>query len=112
MIEVSEISLCIAYIIVRVQDIIYHRSQACSPTVKKRKAFDVRDWIASGNSLCVPAELKPTPLKVALDTGFHSLVELLVRNEESQDVKNRALQQAVSLKRLDLIEPLVSMAVK
>jgi Ankyrin repeats (3 copies) len=75
---------------------------------KTGRLFDVQDWIAAGNSLCVPAELKTTPLKVALDTGFHSLVELLVRNEESQDVKNRALQQAVSLKRLDLIELLVS----
>lgn len=60
----------------------------------------------------MPSELKTTPLKVALDIGLLSLVELLVRNEESQDVKNRGLQQAVSLKRLDLIEPLVSMAVK
>ena len=75
---------------------------------KVGKLFEVQNWIASGNSLCVPAELKTTPLKVALDTGFHSLVELLVRNEESQDVKNRALQQAVSLKGLDLIELLVS----
>jgi hypothetical protein len=56
----------------------------------------------------VPATLKTSPLKVALDTGFHSLVELLVRNEESQDVKNRALQHSVSLKRLALIELLVS----
>src|SRR6266498_1422690 len=72
------------------------------------RLLEIQNWIASGNSLCVPAELKTTPLKVALDTGFHSLVELLVRNEESQDVKNRALQQAVSLKRLDLIELLVS----
>lgn len=45
---------------------------------------------------------------VALDNGFHSLVELLVRNEPSQDVKNLALLNAVSLKRLDLIELLVS----
>jgi hypothetical protein len=75
---------------------------------KTGRLFEIQNWIASGNSLCVPAELKTTPLKVALDTGFHSLVELLVRNEESQDVKNRALQQAVSLKRLDLIELLVS----
>jgi hypothetical protein len=75
---------------------------------KKGRLFEIQNWIVSGNSLCVPTEVKTTPLKVALDTGFHSLVELLVRNEESQDVKNQALQQAVSLKRLDLIELLVS----
>jgi len=72
------------------------------------KLFDVQNWIAAGNSICVPADLKTTPLKVALDTGFHSLVELLVRNERSQDLKNQALQQSVSLKRLDFIELLVS----
>jgi hypothetical protein len=47
-------------------------------------------------------------LEVALDTGFHSLVELLVRNEPSQELKNRALQHALSHKRLDLIDLLVS----
>ncbi len=72
------------------------------------KLFEVQDWIASGNSLRVPAELKNTPLDVALDSGFHSLVELLVRNETSQDLKNRALRHSVYLKRLDFIELLVS----
>ncbi len=72
------------------------------------RLFEVQNWIALGNSLCVPADLKTIPLAVALDTGFHSLVELLVRNEPSQDLKNRALQHALTHKRLDLIELLVS----
>lgn len=72
------------------------------------RLFEVQEWIASGNSLRVPAELKTTPLKIALDTGFHSLVELLVRNEPNQDLKNRALRHALSHKRLDLIDLLVS----
>jgi hypothetical protein len=75
---------------------------------KSGRLFDVQDWIAAGNSLCVAADSKTTPLEVALDTGFHSLVELLVRNETSQELKDEALQQAVSLKRLDFIELLVS----
>jgi Mor family transcriptional regulator len=75
---------------------------------KLGKLFEVQDWIASGNSLCVPADLRTTPLDVALDTGFHSLVELLVRNEASQDLKNQALRHSVSLKRRDFIELLVS----
>lgn len=58
----------------------------------------------------MPADVKTTPLEVALDTGFHSLVELLVRNEASQELKDRALRRAVSLKRLDFIELLVSHA--
>jgi ankyrin repeat protein len=75
---------------------------------KTGRLFDVENWIAGGNSLCVPAELRTTPLDVALDTGFHSLVELLVRNEPSQDLKNRALRHSVGLKRLDFVELLVS----
>jgi hypothetical protein len=75
---------------------------------KTGRLFDVQSWINSGNSLSIPAELKTTPLKVALDTGFHSLVELLVSNEPSQDLKNRALRHALTHKRKDLIELLVS----
>ena len=63
---------------------------------KLGRLFEVQNWISSGNSLSVPAELRTTPLAVALDTGFHSLVELLVRNEPSQDLKNRALQHALA----------------
>ena len=75
---------------------------------KTGRLFEIQDWIATGNSICVSADSKTTPLEVALETGFHSLVELLVRNETSQEVKNEAFQQAVSLKRLDIIELLIS----
>jgi hypothetical protein len=74
---------------------------------KTGRLFDVENWITSGNSLCVPPDLKTTPLEVALGTGFHSLVELLVRNEVDQNLKNRALRRSVSQKRLDFIELLV-----
>jgi hypothetical protein len=75
---------------------------------KLGRLFEVQKWITSGNSLSVPAELKTTPLRVALDTGFYSLVELLVSNEPSQELKDKALRHALSHKRLDLIELLVS----
>ena len=48
---------------------------------KLGRLFDVQNWIASGTSLCVPDDLRTYPLKVALYTGFHSLVELLVRTD-------------------------------
>jgi ankyrin repeat protein len=75
---------------------------------KLGKLFEVEDWIDSGNSLSVSTDLKVTPLEAAVDTGFHSLVELLVRAEPSSELKNRALRRALSSKRLDLIELLVS----
>jgi hypothetical protein len=56
----------------------------------------------------VLAELNRTPLEVALNTDFQTLVELLARHEQSQELKNRALRHAISLKRLDFIELLVS----
>lgn len=75
---------------------------------KTGRLFEIQNWIATGNSICVSADSKTTPVEVALNAGFHSLVELLLQNEENQQLKNRALQQALSLKRLDLIELLVS----
>ena len=80
-----------------------HLLQMC----KAGRLLEVQDWISSGKSLCVPSDFRMTPLKIALDTGFHSLVELLARNEASQEIKNRALQKAVALKRLDFVELLV-----
>ena len=67
---------------------------------KLGRLYDVQGWITSGKSLCLPSNLRTTPLKVALDTGFHSLVELLVRNEPNQELKDRALSHAISLSAL------------
>lgn len=72
------------------------------------KLYEIEQWIASGRTTCVASQTKATPLLVAIDVGFHSLVELLVRNEDSQLAKNRALLEAVSRKRLDLVQLLVS----
>jgi hypothetical protein len=74
------------------------------------RLYEIERWIASGKSIQPPLpsrKLPKTPLQVAIQTGFHSLVELLVRNEASQEVKNRALSEAVSTKRLDLVQLLV-----
>ena len=96
------------YIVVCVQILSIAEAKELLRLCKAGRLFEVQNWIASGKSLCVPDESKTTPLEVALNAGFHSLVELLLRNEENQQLKNRALQQAFSLKRLDLIELLVS----
>lgn len=75
---------------------------------KAGKLFEVQEWIEAENSISLPAELRSTPLDVAIDKGFHSLVELLARHEPSQEVKNRALSRAVFHKRLDFVELLVT----
>jgi hypothetical protein len=72
------------------------------------KLYGIERWIASGKPIRMPSKGIKTPLQIAIDLGFHSLIELLIRNEDSQEAKSRALLQAVERKRLDLIEMLVS----
>ena len=72
------------------------------------KLYEIEKWIASGKSIQTPAEVRKTPLHIAIDSGFHSLVELLARHESRQEVKNQALSLAVSEKRLDFVELLVA----
>jgi hypothetical protein len=71
------------------------------------KLCEVEAWIDAGGSLTIPAEFKNSPLEVAVETGFHSLVLLLARNERQQQIKNKALQKATELHQFDLIELLV-----
>ncbi len=52
--------------------------------------YKLEAWIDSGRSLTTPSNHK-TPLEVAIKTGFHSLVELLLRHEKDQQAKNEAL---------------------
>jgi ankyrin repeat protein len=72
------------------------------------RLYEIEKWIASGKSIQTPAEVRKTPLHVAIDSGFHSLVELLARHESRQEAKNQALSFAVSEKRLDFVELLVA----
>jgi hypothetical protein len=46
-------------------------------------------------------------LEIAVETGFHSMVELLAKRVSDESSKNAALAQAVSSHRLDLVELLV-----
>jgi hypothetical protein len=72
------------------------------------KLYEIEKWIASGKSLRTPPQIKKTPLQVAMDLGFHSLIELLVRHEDSRAAKNQALSEAVSRRRLDVVELLLA----
>jgi len=45
---------------------------------------------------------------MAVGTGFHSLVELIAKHETNQSAKDAALGDAVSLRRLDLVELLLA----
>lgn len=43
------------------------------------RLYEIEEWIRVGKSLRIPQELKKKPLGVALRTGFHSLIGLLLR---------------------------------
>jgi hypothetical protein len=67
------------------------------------RLYDVEQWIAAGKSIAAPPECKKTPLRIAIETGFHSMIELLLRHEVSQEAKDAALNDALLRKRLDLV---------
>jgi hypothetical protein len=73
------------------------------------KLYEIEAWIPAGRSLHVPAGLRKSPLQVAIDLGFHSLVELLAKHEDCQAIKDGALSDAVELRRLELVELLLSL---
>lgn len=72
------------------------------------RLYEIHDWIAEGRSLQVPAELKKTPLQVAVSLGFHSLVKLLAIHESDQPVLNQALADAVGHRSVELVELLIA----
>src|SRR5713226_4454336 len=68
------------------------------------RLYEVEAWINAGKSVTVPKEVRKTPLRVAMSTGFHSLVELLLRHEHSHEAKNDSLRHALFLNRPAFIE--------
>lgn len=72
------------------------------------KLYEVERWISSGKSLNVSPQTKKIPIQVAIELAFHSLIELLIRNEHSQANKDRGLADAVDKRRLDYVELLVT----
>jgi hypothetical protein len=68
------------------------------------RLYDVQKWIAEDKPLEVSAPRKKTLLQIAVEAGFHCLVELIAKHEGDQASKNSALADSVSLRRLDFAE--------
>src|ERR1041385_8715312 len=68
------------------------------------RLYEIEDWIKAGKSLAVAAGIRKTPLEIAIETGFHSLIVLLARNEARREVKNKALADAVERRKVDRSE--------
>jgi hypothetical protein len=61
---------------------------------REGRLFELQALVAAGKSLSVPAHYRQTPMRIALNTGFHSLIEFLLRHEENQSAKDDVLRQA------------------
>ena len=70
------------------------------------RLYDIERWIAAEKPLDVPAKYGSL-IQVAVQTGFHSLIELIATHENNQSSKIAALGDAVSLHRMDFIQLLV-----
>jgi len=80
---------------------------------KTGKLLEVQNWISSGNPVNPPEQPRGktqryTPLQIAINKGFHSLVQVLLEaGALLKDGTYDALKHAIKVKRLDLVELLV-----
>jgi hypothetical protein len=69
-------------------------------------------WILDGKPLDISGARKrgkpKSLLEIAVESGFHSLVELIAKHETNQSSKDAALAHSVSSRRLDLVELLLA----
>ena len=76
------------------------------------KLYEIEKWISNSKSLDISEATKRgnkrSLLEIAVEVGFHSLVELIAKHESNQLTKDAALGYAVSSRRRDLIELLLA----
>jgi hypothetical protein len=65
------------------------------------RLYEIEEWTKHGKSIRFIGGLRKTSIQIVLETGFYSLAELFLRNEQDVELKNAALAQAVGLRRLD-----------
>jgi hypothetical protein len=81
---------------------------------KAGRLFEIQDWISAGLPINppLPAEKKArkrSPLQIAIEAGFHSLVHLLLKSGAAlEEPRYSPLEHALEKRRLDLIELLVN----
>jgi len=79
---------------------------------KAGKLFEVQEWIASGKPVNPPPSVsgykRKSPLEVAMDLGFHSLVRVLLDGgADINEPRYWSLDHAIYKRRLDLVKLLV-----
>jgi ankyrin repeat protein len=71
------------------------------------KLYEIEQWIAEGKPTHAPPKLRTSPLLVAIDKGFHSLVKLLLKNGADPLANGNALQRAVRRRHPEIAELLL-----
>lgn len=61
------------------------------------RLYEVEAWIRAGKPVNAPPDLRKSPLIVAVEKGFHSLVELLMKNGANPHANGNALELAVDM---------------
>jgi hypothetical protein len=89
---------------------LYDEIQPLIKLCKAGRLFEVQDWIKSGDpiNLALPPEKgrhRKTPLEVAIESGFHSLVQVLLEAGADVDYPTHSpVAHALMKRRLDLVK--------
>lgn len=89
---------------------LYDEIQPLIKLCKAGRLFEVQDWINSGDpiNLALPPETgrhRKTPLEVAIESGFHSLVQVLLEAGADVDYPTHSpVAHALMKRRLDLVK--------
>lgn len=81
---------------------------------KAGRLFEVQTWISEGKPVDPPLPLsgrerRRSPLEIAMEAGFHSLVQVLLEGGASvEDPRYSALRHALWKRRFDLVKLLVT----
>jgi ankyrin repeat protein len=68
------------------------------------RLFELQQWIAAGRSIVMPSDYRKSPLGIAVQTGFHSLIELLLQHECGQAAKDAVLIEACQERHVGVVE--------
>jgi hypothetical protein len=68
------------------------------------RLFELQQWIAAGRSIVMPSDYRKSPLGIAVQTGFHSLIELLLQHESGQAAKDAVLIEACQERHVGVVE--------
>ena len=75
--------------------------------IKTGKIFAVQKWIAEGKRITAPEIYWETPLSLAVETGFHSMIEVFLQQKPEQEDLDQALNYATGEGNFENIKLLV-----